>query len=298
MFKNIALYLLVIVLAVSGIGTAFNQEALTQHLVEIGMCKWQFARIYVFLYTGFALIPALILGFKLHWSKYLLPITFILLIFQGFDAYYTFKFSETTVSGLIPWLNVSSSAIGALQFVLVGISCISAGIVWGAKYEHREVPFFVYLMFLPLFVLSFASEPIYATDFETTQSDVPEKFSVERVVNMFENEPDGDFACLLVSVSCEACVDLTKNVVTTIKSHKHISVYIITSTSNSNLDAFIEHTALDTSKLEIVNINNTKVFRELVEHAYPHGYIVEDNEIIDHRVGLQCNMNFLDKIIR
>ena len=100
------------------------------------------------------------------------------------------------------------------------------------------------------------------------------------------------------SVSCEACIDLTKSVVTTIKTHNHIPVYIVTSTSNTNLNAFIEHTELDTSKVEILNINNKKVFRELVDFAYPHGYIIQNNEVTDHRVGLQCNMNFLDKIIR
>lgn len=298
MLKNIALYILVLVLGISGIGNALNQEALTEHLVEIGMCKWQFARIYVFLYTGFALIPAVILGFKLHWSKFLLPIAFILLIFQGFDAYYTHVYSGETISGLIPWLSIKSSALGLLQFVIIAVACVFAGIVWGAKYEYREVPFFVYLMFIPLFVLSFASEPIYATDFETQQSDIPEKFTVERVVNMFENEPDGEFACLLVSVSCEACIDLTKALVTTVKSHKHIPVYIITSTSDTNLDSFIDHTELDTSKVEILNINNKKVFRELVDHSYPHGYIIQNKKVVDHRIGLQCNMNFLDKIIR
>lgn len=298
MLKNIALYILVLVLGISGIGAALNQEALTEHLVEIGMCKWQFARIYIFLYTGFALIPALIFAFKLHWSRYLLPLAFILLIFQGFDAYYTYLYSDETISGLIPWLAIKSSSTAIVQFVILIVACVSAGIVWGAKYDYRNQPLFVYLMFLPLFALSFASEPIYATDFETQQSDIPEKFTVERIVNMFENEPDGDFACMFVSVSCEACIDLTKSIVTTIKSHNHIPVYLVTSTSNTNLNAFIEHTELDTSKVEILNINNKKVFRELVDFAYPHGYIIQNSEVIDHRVGLQCNMNFLDKIIR
>ena len=279
-----------ILLFYAAIMLIFNQDAATHHLVESGLLGWQASRLLVFFLPGVQIILALLLSFQLSLLKYVNWLLYLVLLVHLADL--TIYFMNLGNADLVyadrmlfdPTLDLGSYLIIALLTMNV-YSRIS-----DSKPAYRVIGWYFYLFTLPLLGAGIIESKIYYTDFLAEDSDVPTGFSVEKLRKM-TGITDEKGLVVLFDPSCHECQNVAKQM-SVMNTLSKPDIHAVFHADESSIRRFLDDSGLDCQ----VHIIDYEDFVYLID-GVPNAYLIENNELLAHRIGYYINMRLFDQYL-
>jgi len=288
--STILKWVLPIILITIAIGQIVSQIELTTNLVEIGLFSWQVSRILVFILPGMVLATALILILGLSGGKRTVGFMLVLVFSGGLQFYFSWQHSVLYNLNL-NWV-YNGNPILIIIYHLIFLYSI---LFYPYKDLKKNTPWPVYGAFLCLIPLSMTHTVIYATEFQSNTSDIPEKGTVKDFNKILSND-ETSYAIFFLSTSCENCMTVAKRLSITQRQHTTIPIYLVFKSTKNSIETFLE--TVNYSDANIFNLKHSENFEDYTGFGVPAAYIVKEGEIINFRKGFYINFNFLDLLLK